>query len=51
MAETTSQSAASPAAQTVAALVARARKAQAAIAKYSQAQLDELVTAAGVVLI
>lgn len=39
--------AASAAAQTVAALIARARKAQAAIAKYSQAQLDELVTAAG----
>jgi len=35
------------AAQTVAALVARARKAQTAIAHYSQAQLDELVTAAG----
>ena len=39
--------AASAAAQTIAALVARAREAQAAIAKYSQAQLDELVTAAG----
>ncbi len=38
---------ASAAAQTVAALVVRARKAQAAIAHYSQAQLDELVTAAG----
>ena len=37
----------SAAAQTVAALIARARKAQSAIAKYSQAQLDELVTAAG----
>ncbi|MGA0024848.1 MAG: acylating sulfoacetaldehyde dehydrogenase [Burkholderiales bacterium] len=37
----------SAAAQTVAGLVARARKAQAAIAGYSQAQLDELVTAAG----
>ena len=35
------------AAQTVAALVARARRAQATIAKYTQAQLDELVTAAG----
>ena len=42
-----SQSAPSPAAQAVTALVTRARKAQAAIAKYSQAQLDELVTAAG----
>lgn len=47
MAETNPQSAPSPAAQTVAALVARARKAQAAIAKHTQAQLDELVTAAG----
>ena len=52
MAETKPQSAPSPAAQTaaaqtVSALVARARKAQAAIANYSQAQLDELVTAAG----
>lgn len=37
----------SAAAQTVAGLVARARKAQTAIAGYSQAQLDELVTAAG----
>ncbi len=37
----------SAAAQTVAALVARARRAQAAISKYTQAQLDELVTAAG----
>lgn len=37
----------SAAAQTVAALVTRARKAQAAIAKHTQAQLDELVTAAG----
>ena len=34
-------------AQTVAVLVARARRAQAAIDKYTQAQLDELVTAAG----
>jgi sulfoacetaldehyde dehydrogenase len=34
-------------AQTVAVLVARARRAQAAIEKYTQAQLDELVTAAG----
>lgn len=47
MAETNLQSAPSPAAQAVAALVARARRAQAAISKYSQAQLDELVTAAG----
>jgi len=39
--------AASAAAQTVAGLVARARRAQAAIAKYSQTRLDELVTAAG----
>lgn len=39
--------AASAAAQTVAGLVARARRAQAAIAKHTQAQLDELVTAAG----
>ncbi len=39
--------AASAAAQTAATLVARARKAQAAISKYSQVQLDELVTAAG----
>ncbi|MGE4112210.1 MAG: aldehyde dehydrogenase family protein, partial [Burkholderiales bacterium] len=37
----------SAAAQTVAGLVARARKAQAAIAGYTQAQLDELTTAAG----
>ena len=52
MAETKPQSAPShaaqtAAAQTVSALVARARKAQAAIANYSQAQLDEMVTAAG----
>lgn len=52
MAETKPQHTQSPAAQTaavqtVSALVARARKAQAAIEKYSQAQLDELVTAAG----
>jgi len=47
MDETNPQSAQSPAAQAVASLVARARKAQTAIAKYSQAQLDELVTAAG----
>ena len=47
MAEMNPQSAQSPAAITVAALVERARKAQAAIAKYSQVQLDELVTAAG----
>jgi sulfoacetaldehyde dehydrogenase len=33
--------------QTVAALIARARRAQATVAKYTQAQLDELVTAAG----
>lgn len=39
--------AASPAAMAVAALVARARKAQAAINTWSQAQLDELATAAG----
>jgi len=38
---------ASPAAQAVAELVARARKAQAAIINYSQAQLDELAIAAG----
>jgi sulfoacetaldehyde dehydrogenase len=37
----------SAAAQTVSALVARARKAQTAIAHYTQTQLDELVTAAG----
>lgn len=37
----------SAAAQTVTALIARARKAQAAIAHYTQAQLDELVTASG----
>ena len=36
-----------PAAQLVATLVARARAAQAIAARYSQAQLDELVTAAG----
>ncbi|MEQ1775638.1 MAG: aldehyde dehydrogenase family protein [Burkholderiales bacterium] len=40
-------SAASPAAQQVAALVARARTAQSIAARYTQAQLDELVTAAG----
>ncbi|MBX3650534.1 MAG: aldehyde dehydrogenase family protein [Burkholderiales bacterium] len=40
-------SAASPAAQAVAVLVTRARKAQAAINAWSQAQLDELATAAG----
>ena len=39
--------AASPAAEAIAALVARARKAQAAITRYTQAQLDELATAAG----
>lgn len=39
--------AASPAAMAVAALVARARKAQTAINTWSQAQLDELATAAG----
>jgi len=39
--------AASPAAQAVATLVTRARKAQAAVTRYSQAQLDELATAAG----
>lgn len=37
----------SPAAQSVATLVTRARKAQAAINTWSQAQLDELATAAG----
>ncbi len=37
----------SAAAQTVSALVARARKAQAAITHYTQTQLDELVTAVG----
>ncbi len=37
----------SPAAQMVAALVRRARAAQAVAARYTQAQLDELVTAAG----
>ena len=37
----------SAAATAVTELVARARKAQATIARYSQAQLDELVTAAG----
>ena len=47
MAETNPQSASSPAAPAVSVLIARARKAQAAIAKYTQTQLDELVTAAG----
>ncbi len=47
MAEHKLQSAASPAAQAVAALVARARAAQAAINGYTQARLDELTTAAG----
>ena len=47
MADSTPQSASSQAAQAVASLVVSARKAQAAIAKYTQAQLDELVTAAG----
>ncbi len=37
----------SAAVQTVSALVARARKAQAAITHYTQTQLDELVTASG----
>ncbi len=37
----------SAAAQTVAGLVSRARRAQAAIAEYPQTRLDELVTAAG----
>ena len=37
----------SAAVQTVSALVARARRAQAAITRYSQTELDELVTAAG----
>ena len=45
MAETNPQSASSPAAPAVSVLIARARKAQAAIAKYTQTQLDELVTA------
>jgi sulfoacetaldehyde dehydrogenase len=39
--------ASTPAAKIVAALVARARTAQAVAARYTQAQLDELVTAAG----
>ena len=39
--------AASAAVQTVSALVVRARRAQAAITRYSQTELDELVTAAG----
>lgn len=47
MAVTNPQSAASPAALAVAALVARARAAQAVAARYSQQQLDELATAAG----
>ncbi len=47
MTETNLQSATSPAAQAVATLVTRARQAQATIAKYTQAQLDELVAAAG----
>lgn len=47
MAVTEPQSAASPAAQAVAGLVARARAAQAVAARYGQAQLDELATAAG----
>jgi len=47
MTATDPQSATSDAAQAVAALVARARAAQAVAAKYTQAQLDELVTAAG----
>ena len=38
---------ATPAAQIVAGLVARARAAQAVAARYTQAELDELVTAAG----
>lgn len=47
MPDTHSQAAPSPAAQAVAALVQRARAAQAIAARYSQAQLDELATAAG----
>lgn len=48
MAETTPQTnERSEAAQTVSALIERARIAQAAITNYSQAQLDELATAAG----
>ncbi|MDP2398452.1 MAG: aldehyde dehydrogenase family protein [Burkholderiales bacterium] len=47
MAATYPQSDISAAAQTVANLVARARKAQSAIERYSQAQLDELAMAAG----
>ncbi len=47
MAATYPQSDISAAAQTVANLVARARKAQLAIERYSQAQLDELAMAAG----
>lgn len=47
MAATHPQSDISAAAQTVANLVARARKAQSAIERYSQAQLDELAMAAG----
>ena len=47
MPDTRSPAPASPAAQTVAELVRRARAAQAVAARYSQAQLDELATAAG----
>jgi sulfoacetaldehyde dehydrogenase len=47
MPDTRIPAAASTAAQTVAALVARARAAQAVAARYGQAQLDELATAAG----
>lgn len=47
MPDTRSPAPASPAAQTVAELVRRARAAQAIAARYSQAQLDELATAAG----
>ncbi|MCE2999838.1 MAG: acylating sulfoacetaldehyde dehydrogenase [Betaproteobacteria bacterium] len=47
MPDTRSPAPASPAAQTVAELLRRARAAQAVAARYSQAQLDELATAAG----
>jgi sulfoacetaldehyde dehydrogenase len=47
MPDHSSPAAASPAAQTVAELVRRARAAQAVAAQYNQAQLDELATAAG----
>lgn len=47
MPDTRSPAPTSPAAQTVAELLRRARAAQAVAARYSQAQLDELATAAG----